>query len=277
MKASEAGASARVRTFEPSVFLVGLSLFATMGACSEEEGEQPIVFELAVSGAASVDGAQASFETYAGWKVELDTALLSIGPIYFYEGEAEDGSLASLFSLPSAYACPSHAQYNKGRVLGELLRQEPVDLLVGRSELGALDGLSGRLRAAELHLHPWGEISSTPNNGASQALAQQTVLFRGQAQLGEQSIAFEAHLDIPDEGLMRVVESIDTDVELRGDGSGRVLFEVLLDQVFATVDFASLTTQEQNVYVFTADTQAYNALLRGLRSRYAYRMSWSEP
>lgn len=253
-----------------------IALFAIVNSCSQTAGEE-IRFSTAVVGS-SADNNPAEFTTYAGWKVSLTRALMVAGPIYYYEGEAQASWIKRLFTTNKAYACPSHAQYNKGSVLGEVLEQYVVDLLNAQpTHTGDVYGLSGTVRAAELQLHPPATIPVASASADIHQLEGDTILVEGKAEKDGASISYIAHLTIPDEGIMRVVESISGEVELAKSQNGTLLLMVLLDQWFANVDFSTLHQQDENDrFLFSEDTQAYSALLRNVRSRYAYRINWSE-
>ena len=249
---------------------VGLDLVS----CGAETSGQEITFATAISGGAG-EGTAQEFTTYAGWRVKLDQAYVAVGPIYYYEGEPQASLLQRILGPGVARACPTHAQYNKGTVLGEILEQHVVDLLAATpTDTGQVFGLAGTCRAVELHLHPLGEISAGSPAAAFDALGGDTVHLSGSAEKEGQTVRFSGGMTIPDEGLMQIVESISADVSLEPDAAGTLVVEVLLDQWLASVDFSSLTEKQGDDYRFTENTQAYNALLRGIRSRGAYRVSW---
>ena len=251
--------------------VLGLSL-STLRCGSETAGESAI-YEVAVQGV-SDDSKAISTET--GWEVELDSAAIALGPIYLYEnpayGEGEGGGFASLF-ISEAYACPTHAQYDKGVVLGEVLTQHSVNLLAEvPEEFGAVDGVKGEVQSMELHVHPPGTIGQIVGDSD---LGGSSLYIVGTARKGDEVRPFIAALDIPDEGTMRIVENITAAVEL--SEGGKIVIEVSLDDWFQNVDFASLSEQDgEGNYLFTEDTQAFNALLQGVRSRFSYSARWEQ-
>ncbi len=238
---------------------------------AETSGES-IRFQTGVVGSPDA----AAFTNDKGWAVELSKAEMVVGPIYFYSSTPLARLFKRLFSPRLAYACPAHAQYDKGTVLGEVLKQYVVDLLDdGVTFTGASDGQKGRCRMFELHIHPPGEIEAGSAEGEFERLSGFSIHVEGEAAKDDAIAPFEGYLTIPDEGTMRVVENIGADMELK-DGSTAVV-RVLAEAWFANVDFDSLVEQnEQGRYEITENTQAYNAWLTGVRSRYSYE-AYTEP
>lgn len=259
---------------------VGLSLGAIgvgpMSCKSETAGEE-IFFEAAVGGGTS-SGAQSSekFTTYAGWSVHLTKAIIAIGPLYYYAGEPQAHLLDSLFGIRSAQACPTHAQFNKGAVLGEIVQQYAVDLLGAPTKMGTVPGLAGVCQSLELHLHPLGKLAPGSSATPFSALEGQTVLLEGEATKEAKTVAFRAHLSLPEEGIMQIVESIPASIPLHDSAEqpGYIMTEALVDKWLDTVQFDTLTERQGETFLFTESTQAWMSLLRGLRSRYSYRLSW---
>jgi hypothetical protein len=260
--------------------IAGAFLIANQASCGSTTAGKEIAFSASFAGGTAGNSApSAAFTTYAGWSVTLSKALVAVGPLYLYEGAPQANLFKKLLSIPSAYACPTHSQYNKGTVLGEILHQNVVDLLGEVTNLGTVVGIAGTCRTVELHLHPPGEIAL----GASQTdiglLEGSSIRLEGIATKGGTTLPFIARLTIPDEGLMRVVESIAADVVLDDASvrSGSLLVEPLLDVWLASVEFDSLSQKEGERYVVSDDTQAWAALVRGIRSRQSYRVSWRTP
>ena len=69
---------------------LGLSLAAAaallvgFAACTEETAGESIEFETGIVGASSSGGSVTSFTNARGWNVELTTAKVAMGPVYFY-------------------------------------------------------------------------------------------------------------------------------------------------------------------------------------------------
>ena len=261
-----------------SFLAVGVVLALGLPSCGATTAGKEITFSASVAGGtAAGTRTTATFATYAGWSVMLSSAEAVMGPFYFYEGAPQAGLLRRLVSIPSAYACPTHAQYNKGTVLGEVLQQYVVNLLGEPTQLGSLVGIAGTCRTVELHLHPPGEVAQGPSSTDIGLLEGYSIRLEGAAAKAGVTVPFIARLTLPDDGLMRIVEGIAAEVEL-ADASQRVgtlRIEPLLDMWLASVEFDSLTQMEGTSYVFSEEDQAWTALTRGVRSRDSYRVSWS--
>lgn len=251
-------------------------------ACDAETAGEVISFNTAVQGITQQGSSAAEFDTTRGWSVVLTNAHAVFGPIYFYGGApmARANVLQRLFG-GVAMACPAHAQYDYGAVLGEVLEQYVVNLLAAKpTSTGEVPGLAGTCRSAELHLHPPGDqqllAGSSPET--FDKLGGHTIVIAGTATKDATAVPFRAVLDIPDKGTMRIVQNIVGKVELdsASAGSGSIVVQVRLDAWFDQVDFSSLTeTDESGSYLFSADTQARTALLQAMRNHYSYRVNWS--
>lgn len=249
-------------------------------SCGAETAGESAVFVTGFGGATHSGDPLTSFVTDAGWQVDLDVALAAVGPIYLYEGEPRAGLGRRLGGLGAARACPTHAQYDYGTVLGEVLEQYVIDLLAfDPTPTGEVAGTRGTCQSFEVHLHPPGEIAAGSPGEDFDSLQGFTVWLEGTASRGDDEVPFEAGLTIPDEGTQRIVESIAADVEIvdAGERPGMVVVHALLDRWFADVDFDTLVEiGDGDRYRFTEGIQATNALVFGIRSRYAYELAWRE-
>lgn len=272
----------RTATITLVAFLFPAGALTGFFASCGQTGGVRITFGTAVAGATSSGEAVTGFTNGRGWKINLTSARAAMGPIYFYSAEAQAGLLRRLLGDSAAHACSAHAQYDRGAVLGEVLRQYAVDLLKGAAtDTGSSLGVEGRCRMFEVHFHPPGGIDAGSAAPEFQALKGETFQVAGRATRGGQTIAFEGGLTLPDEGTMRIVESIPADLELK-DGAlkpGQAVVEVLLDQWFWNVDFASLTRKNAATgnFIISNETQAYLAWLTGAKSRHSYRIAWRAP
>ncbi len=271
----------------PRIFIVAATVFALVSvprlflSCHAETAGENITVEVAFAGATAAGGAPTSFTTEEGYEVELTSALILVGPLYFYGGEPREQLVSWDRLLPGvARACPTHAQFDSGRVLAEVLHQEVADLLApAPTSLGLVRGAAGTVASAEVHLHPPGRLEAGPSLEALAALGGATLSIAGNAGKGEWSEAFVAHLTIPDEGLMRIVEGIPASVALADNSkvSGMLTVEALPDRWLNRVRFDTLhETDDQGRLLFTPGTQAFSALLQGVRMRDAYRVVWRD-
>ncbi len=252
-------------------------------SCDAETAGESIRFNTAVQGITEEGESASGFETAKGWEVTLASAHAVFGPIYLFGGEP----MASVTPLDAliggvASACPTHAQFDYGAVLGEVLDQYVVDLLAEKpTSTGQIDGQAGTCHSAEVHLHPQGDQGLRVAGGADSAelLDGASIRLEGTAEKDDESIPFRALITIPDEGTARIVQNIAADAELEdvSDKPGKIVIQALLDVWFSEVDFPTLTeTDEDGNYLFTQDTQAWTALVQAIRNRYAYRVVWSK-
>ena len=129
----------------------------------------------------------------------------------------------------------------------------------------------------ELHLHPLGEVPAGSPSSAFDSLQGYTAFIAGTASKDADVIEFEGGMTIPDEGTMQIVESIPASVAIAdvAEQSGRAVVEVYLDQWLTNVDFSTLPENtEGGARTFAEGSQAYTAWLTGIRSKYAYGLSW---
>lgn len=252
-------------------------LALSAGACSSETAGETISFSAGIAGATESGAAPGQeFVTYAGWRVQVSKALIAAGPIYYYAGQPQARWYEGLLGIRTAHACPTHAQYDKGTVLGEVVQQFAVDLTGAPLRMGTFDGVAGTCQSVELHLHPPGALGASSGGNSLAPLEGYTVILEGTASKDAVTRPFRAKLSLPDEGLMRIVEGIPASVPMQdvADKPGFVLVEVLVDQWLSTVDFETLTDKDGDTYLFTESTQAWTSLIRGIRAKQSYRVAW---
>ncbi len=258
-----------------------LAAFAAITACGLETIGEPITYPAQIRATTSTGKGTSSFENSKGWTIQLDTALTTIGPIYFYQGiPMAQRWLRDTLGPRSAYACPAHAQFDKGTVLGAVKQQWVLPLLSADPlPLPTITGLAGKVQSFEVHFHPPGDNQLQPGSPASEfdKLGGKTLLIEGTAQKGAEVVSFHVAMDIPNDALMRIVQSIPAQVPLTSTMKGTLEVEILVDRWFTNVDFSSLSKEEAGKKVFTADTQAWVALMQGVRARESYRLQWVTP
>jgi len=249
-------------------------------SCNQTSGERAS-FQTGFTGGLSDSDTVSSFTNSRGWTVTLSKAYVALGPVYFYSSPPQTALLERLLGNGTARACPAHAQFDKGAVLGEVLEQYAVDLLSGEVlDTGLRYGVAGTARMFEVHLHPPGEVAPGSTASTFEPLNGHSIWVAGTATKDGSTVEFEGGLTIPDEGTLRIVMSIPTELELRdtADHPGRAVVKVHLDAWFYNVDFGSLTELAgSGRYVIGEDTQAYQALQVGLRSRTSYSATWRNP
>lgn len=264
------------------VLLMLISL--TAWSCGNETAGYALSFETAAQGVTESTALNQPFSNSRGWLVTLEEAFLAVGPIYYYSAEAQAGLFDRLFSINSAYACPAHAQFDKGTVLGEIRQQVVIDLLAeSPTKTGVSEGEEGYCHMFELHFHPPGEVSAASDDAEFEPLNGHSFYIAGVAVKDEMEISFSGYLTIPDEGTMRIVESIPADLVLDGR-AGVAITRIKIDRQLTNLDFSSIVDESgaclqdagDGVCLIEEDSQAYQAWLYGARSRESYSLEWQE-
>jgi len=274
---------AKRRTWALLLLTSTLGLLALL-SCRAETAGKAIRFDTAAQGAIDQGQPVAAFVTTKGWTVELESAYAVLGPVYYYGG-APMARVHPLWRLVGgvAHACATHAQFDYGTVLGEVLEQYVVDLLATNpTSTGEVPGEAGTCQSVELHVHPPGDQQLPAGSPAAafDRLGGASILLEGLATKDGSQVLFRAALDVPDEGTMRIVQNIAASVELNdaSEQPGRLVLQVLVDAWLDQVDFASLGESDTDGrLLFSEGTQARTALLQAVRNRYSYRVTWGQP
>jgi hypothetical protein len=241
----------------------------TFLSCGTEVSGDEVRYAISAEGAVD-DGPVDSFENAKGWQVEFTQAQALVGPIYFYSGEARASLFDKLVGINQAYACAAHAQFQRGRTLGETPLQYGVDLLAGPSVLAEDNlGETGEIRSVELHVQNPGQVEA--GNDLAAASPSATFEFAGIARKGDEEVPFETSITLPEDGTHQVVDGIATQMTL--EEQAKLHLKVRLDRMFRDVDFGGLAqvARDGETVVIEAGTQAYGALLFSLRSREAFQ------
>lgn len=221
-----------------------------------------------------VESEAAALDTFvnaAGWTLTLERALLSIGPLYLFDGapvalrhgpEPLNRRLAR-WLLPSAHAHPGH--YVSGETLGEMLSPASVNLLE-RTELAAIAGVSGKVRSASFSFE-----NPAPGPHATE-LGSAVVLLEGQASSAGDSKSFTLSASFDD-----IFSGDETDIvgcpfenpATTVDDDGTVTLTLRPSLWLDQVDFADF---EEGVA--EPDSSAQRAFLRGLLKAASYAFSF---
>ncbi|MCY0999830.1 hypothetical protein OWM54_22100 [Myxococcus sp. MISCRS1] len=202
-----------------------------------------------------------------GWRITLDAAHVSLGPVRFFEGRVLLSRAFDWYALlgGTAHAHPGH--YAPGDALGELLETHTVDLLSGITPLGTASAVTGEYGSLELTLAT--PTATTDAQGVLKGHAVRLVGTATNADGGQVRFDVEADLPKPVAGV-RFEKSL-------GLEAGRVRITVDLRKWVDRIDFATATdTDADGIYTFPADSQARNALMRGVEDTTAYVVTWEE-
>ncbi|HEU4406175.1 MAG TPA: hypothetical protein VFS43_13000 [Polyangiaceae bacterium] len=241
-------------------------------AC-DEGADAPGGKRVALATRATSDGeASAPFTTATGWTVTLTRAQVSLGALYYFDGEpvltarlappaAPPGARwAWPFGLRTAHAHPGH--YVPGNALGQMVVPSRFDLSAGDAALPTGDGVTGPFRSAKV------VFAAPAEGGAAIALA-------GRAEKGAEVRAFSAEfsadeLRADETQLESAVEGCafePADVE----GDGFVTLAARPSIWFEQTDFAELAPSADGApQPLPADSAARRALSRGLKKGAAY-------
>ncbi|NOJ81933.1 hypothetical protein [Myxococcus xanthus] len=201
-----------------------------------------------------------------GWTVTVESAHLSVGPVRFFEGRALTARRFDWYTLigGTAHAHPGH--YSPGDALAEVLTTRTVDLLTGAT-LGDASAVTGEYGSLELTL-----TAPTQATDPQGVLSGQTMRVRGTARNAEGvERRFDAMTSLP-----KPIQGVRFEKSL-GMEAGHVRIAVKLGTWLGRIDFATATDSDADgVYTFPADSQAQNALVRGVEDTTAYVVTWVE-
>lgn len=228
--------------------------------------------------------ADRSFVTGVGWRVQLDTAMIATGPLYYYDGEpaftqADPAPrslirrlLDALSPVREAYAHPGH--YVAGNAKGEQLKPFSVDLMAGSAGLPDGDGVSGVFRSATFSF-------AAPTAGpVASMLEGHVAVARGRATKDGKTVHFSAAAELGD------VEKTAKDGQVTGcvfkttdvEADGSVLVTVKPKVWFNLVDFAELPEgSEQAPSPLPPNSTARVGFALGLTQLSAYELAYQTP
>jgi hypothetical protein len=244
-----------------SVLFLALGLTSTsFAACGTTSG-RAITMNLFAEG----DGD--TFTTTTGWTVDLTDAHVAMGPVYVL---APVTTVLRELVMPVAFAHGGHDDFSGRSVRAEWLEQLAVDLLATeRTSLGTADGSAGPAGSVIVDLEPPTGSNVTPVHGHHAWIA-------GTATRGEEVIAFEGGLDIPDEGLSRRVEGIPASGDF--DTDGELTITVHVSSWLDAMHFDRLPEPASGeTRVIASGVQPYTAWYIGARSSSAFSTTYVAP
>jgi hypothetical protein len=195
-------------------------------SCGETPG-RAVLFDVALEAVPGDDGDIAHFTTATGWAVELDRAVVALGPVYLYENqplarEADEGwtdrPLHAVLEWlePTAHAHPGDNLFDGGVLVGELLHQVAFDLLAepGKVGLGLARGIAGEVGSFSLIL--WEPGGGTL--GPVDQLEGHHAYVIGRASKDGVTVEFAGGLALADIGVNRRVDGLAADFVLDDEG-----------------------------------------------------------
>ena len=128
--------------------LVVAGLALCVAGCVADTGAERIATELWAGGTGVTE-----FTNEYGWSVEVESASVHVGPVYFFAGEPLISRVLEwLNPIRAAHAHPGH--YVAGEAMGQALDRGVVDLVGEPALLGPVDGVTGEWNSARLVLSP---------------------------------------------------------------------------------------------------------------------------
>ncbi|MCA9598544.1 MAG: hypothetical protein KC776_34775 [Myxococcales bacterium] len=248
--------------------LAGVALYAVWvatAACSSDTATETSGARVTLKTRVVANGVDAFTNDY-GWTVNLSRALVSTGPLYYFEGAPLE---ASWWGIRPAYAHPGH--YQAGQTDGEMLTEWSVDLLAGPASLADGNAVTGTVRSATFSFNP-------PTAGpVKDQLDGHVVLLEGMAQKDDDSRLFRAVADEAEllnaEG-KPLVEGCPFESGAIGN-SGTVTLTIDVPLWLDQVDFEQLVPSTNGEPVsFEPDSIVDKAFLRGLKKAAAYHFSY---
>jgi hypothetical protein len=128
------------------------ALIACLAACSNDStGGRVVALRTQIAADAEIDD---TFATATGWEVRLDNAALSLGALYYFEGEPAFvlrqrtllQRVAQLLGPSVAYAHPGH--YVAGQAVGQMIQGAALALASEPAQLPDGNGVTGLYRSA---------------------------------------------------------------------------------------------------------------------------------
>lgn len=186
-----------------------LLLFAfvlvALASCAGSTGSKKFAFEARIRGTApSADGAY-TFDNETGWRIRLDRAEVTLGPVYLNVIVPLHDATSSIWDLlvrPAWAHGESHL--DSGRVVGEVLAQVSFDALSDQPvEFPALGTMTQEeVRTADVFLYP------EPGTAADAKKLDTVALdIAGQAQRGDEVVPFRGQLKLDASWIANQTES----------------------------------------------------------------------
>lgn len=250
-------------------------------ACSDDSDTTTTTGKRITLGTHVALAGSSTFENAMGWSLALDKIVVSMGPIYYFDGAPIESvglvrpertsPLRGLFETRSAYAHPGH--YKPGTALGEMLEASSFDLALGPADLADADAVTGTYRSATF------SYGDPPAGPLALDLGANVLLIEGIATKATASKVFRLTATRADaldaEGEPRIEGCTFEELDVEEDGKVTVTIdpEVWFDQ--AEFDTVPDSTDGEPVDV-PADDRARNAFLRGIKKSTAIRFAYSK-
>lgn len=214
------------------------------------------------------------FTNALGFAVKVDKALLSVGPLYYFDGEPVTASRGPRrgrswpgFGLGVAHAHPGH--FIPGAAVGQMLVPDTVDLAAGPVSLADGSGVTGTARSGRFF------FGVPPVGAKAGGLGGKLVRVEGTVTKAGVSKAFVATAGVDDLKDAAGEDKVDGCVFSPGDvtGPGTVTVKIALTTWLDQVDFDKATPSDP---ASLDGTEAGNAFVRGVQKALAYQFSYAK-
>ncbi len=210
-----------------------------------------------------------TFTNALGFAVKVDKALLSVGPLYYFDGEPVTASRGhrSLLGLGVAHAHPGH--FIPGAAVGQMLVPDTVELATAPVSLADGSGVTGTARSGRFF------FGVPPVGAKASGLGGKLVRVEGTFTKAGVSKAFVATAGADDLKDSAGEDKVDGCVFSSGEitGPGTVTVNVALSTWLDQVDFDKASASDP---ASLDGTEAGNAFVRGVQKALAYRFSYAK-
>lgn len=260
----------------------GLALATWTSACGGDGGDTTTGARVVLhTEIVADDGVEAPFVNAFGWSIQLSKALISVGPLYFFDGAPIFSKLELLPSEPTspwqdvlglrvAHAHPGH--YQQGNAMGQVLGSTAVDLALGATPMIDGDGVTGSYRSGRFS---WVFPAVGPEAaglGTAAILVEGSGTKDGKTRIFRMIATKEDVLDSYNEPKIDGCAFQETDVQGSGTVSVHILPSIWLDQ--AELEFVAESTDGEPVELQDGE-EAQRAFERGVKKGTAYKFSFT--
>lgn len=245
-----------------------------LGACGSESSDSTSGKRVKLATRVEVDSTD--FVTGLGWHVVLGEAALSVGALYYFDGEpAFVRNERSVFGIRAAYAHPGH--YQSGDALGQMLTSSSVDLLALPAGLAVGEGISGTYRSARFDLGQSALGPAASQLGAHAAIAEGVATREGDG--GATQVHFRISADFGDVAKSAAAGAVNGCVfeETVVNDSGTITLTLHPAAWFNLVDFTGLPPGSADAPTeIAAGSVPHIAFALGIAQLGAYHFAFSK-
>lgn len=252
--------------------LATLGIMGLLASCSESSGTGGRQVVLPLQVVSRSEEIAAPRITSGGWSVQIESAALAFGPLYFY------GPPRSTPNTPAFTPAPRRAHAGDDNlqmapIMAEHLSPIALDLRAPE-EIDAGDFLAKEGAVQSLSI-----VLDAPRANATQAADMTrgySAWIAGRAEKEGRVLRFAGGIDFPDTPLKRRVDEVRVREGATFREGARVRLEVRPGAWLEQVDFdllAASPAPPEGVYAIGAPSQFWNALFLGIRNPQSFALS----